>query len=41
MAVFNLEPSEGDERADFVFRGPCEVELPRALGAAVSGKMTA
>ncbi|KAI0784493.1 DHS-like NAD/FAD-binding domain-containing protein [Abortiporus biennis] len=39
VAVFNLEPSEGDEKADFVFCGPCEVELPRALG--ISGVETA
>ncbi|KAM5530677.1 hypothetical protein V8D89_015649 [Ganoderma adspersum] len=28
VAVFNLDPSEKDERADFVFRGPCEAVLP-------------
>ncbi|TFY76975.1 hypothetical protein EWM64_g7036 [Hericium alpestre] len=28
VAVFNLDPSEKDERADFVFRGPCETVLP-------------
>ena len=31
VAVFNLEPSEKDERADFVFKGPCEVILPQLL----------
>ncbi|TFY53563.1 hypothetical protein EVG20_g10057 [Dentipellis fragilis] len=28
VAVFNLDPSETDERADFVFRGGCETTLP-------------
>ena len=28
VAVFNLDPSEKDEQADFVFRGGCEVVLP-------------
>ncbi|KAI0069475.1 DHS-like NAD/FAD-binding domain-containing protein [Panus rudis PR-1116 ss-1] len=28
IAVFNLDPNEKDERANFVFRGPCEVVLP-------------
>ncbi|KAH9941708.1 DHS-like NAD/FAD-binding domain-containing protein [Epithele typhae] len=28
VAVFNLDPGERDERADFVFRGPCEKVLP-------------
>ncbi|KAH9942671.1 DHS-like NAD/FAD-binding domain-containing protein [Amylocystis lapponica] len=32
VAIFNLEPSQGDNLADFVFLGRCEVELPRALG---------
>jgi len=27
----NLEPSEGEDRADFVFRGPCEVQLLRVF----------
>jgi NAD+-dependent protein deacetylase sirtuin 5 len=31
VAVFNVEPSEGDDRADFVFREPCEVQLPRVF----------
>ncbi|KAK9896730.1 sirtuin 5 [Cystobasidium minutum MCA 4210] len=31
VAVFNLEPSPGDDEADFVFYGPCEETLPRAL----------
>lgn len=34
VAVFNLERSHGDRNADFLFLGPCEVELPRALGLA-------
>ncbi|KAJ3734600.1 DHS-like NAD/FAD-binding domain-containing protein [Lentinula guzmanii] len=32
VAVFNIEPAPGDARADFVFKGPCEVELPKVLG---------
>ncbi|KAJ6628928.1 DHS-like NAD/FAD-binding domain-containing protein [Mycena sp. CBHHK59/15] len=28
VAVFNLDPSKKDERADFVFRGGCETVLP-------------
>ncbi|KAL5508525.1 hypothetical protein ACEPAH_6144 [Sanghuangporus vaninii] len=32
VAVFNLERSQGDERADYLFLGPCEETLPRALG---------
>jgi len=32
VAVFNLERSEADEEADFLFLGPCEETLPRALG---------
>jgi len=32
VAVFNLERSEGDDDADFLFLGPCEATLPRALG---------
>ncbi|KAG8988163.1 hypothetical protein FRB90_002937 [Tulasnella sp. 427] len=31
-AVFNLERSSGDKRATFLFLGPCEETLPRALG---------
>lgn len=31
VAVFNLDPSEKDMRADFVFRGPCENILPELL----------
>ena len=34
VAVFNLERSSGDSDADFVFLGPCEIELPRVLGLA-------
>ncbi|KAF9076405.1 DHS-like NAD/FAD-binding domain-containing protein [Rhodocollybia butyracea] len=32
VAVFNLERSEGDSNADFLFIGPCEDLLPKALG---------
>ncbi|KAJ7915497.1 DHS-like NAD/FAD-binding domain-containing protein [Mycena leptocephala] len=32
VAVFNLERSEGDTEADFLFLGPCEKTLPEALG---------
>jgi len=32
VAVFNLEHSSGDEEADFLFLGPCEETLPKALG---------
>ncbi|KAF8897309.1 DHS-like NAD/FAD-binding domain-containing protein [Infundibulicybe gibba] len=32
VAVFNLDRSDGDEEADFLFLGPCEELLPRALG---------
>jgi NAD-dependent deacetylase sirtuin 5 len=34
IAVFNLERSEGDDEADFLFLGPCEETLPEALGVA-------
>lgn len=36
VAVFNLERSDGDEDADFLFLGPCEEMLSQALGLAVS-----
>lgn len=32
MAVFNLDRSKGDERADFLFLGPAEATIPKALG---------
>ncbi|KAF7353656.1 hypothetical protein MVEN_01050400 [Mycena venus] len=32
VAVFNLERSQGDGEADFLFLGPCEKTLPEALG---------
>ncbi|KZV87587.1 DHS-like NAD/FAD-binding domain-containing protein [Exidia glandulosa HHB12029] len=32
VAVFNLDRSQGDGDADFLFLGPCEETLPRALG---------
>lgn len=31
VAVFNVESSEGETHADFVFRGPCEIELLRVF----------
>ncbi|EKM53789.1 uncharacterized protein PHACADRAFT_260311 [Phanerochaete carnosa HHB-10118-sp] len=31
VAVFNLERTEGDSDADFLFLGPCEQTLPEAL----------
>lgn len=40
VAVFNLAPSQGDEKADFVFYGPCEKTIPALLervGQMVSG----
>jgi len=33
IAVFNLERSEGDDNADFLFLGPCEDTVPSILGA--------
>ena len=32
VAVFNLERTDGDEDADFLFLGGCEETLPLALG---------
>ena len=32
VAVFNLDRSNGDEEADFLFLGPAEDKLPEALG---------
>lgn len=32
VAVFNLDHSHGDDKADFLFLGPCEETLPQALG---------
>ena len=32
VAVFNLERSNGDDEADFLFLGPSEEKLPEALG---------
>lgn len=32
VAVFNLDRSEGDEEADWLFLGGCEETLPQALG---------
>jgi len=31
VAVFNIKSSDGETHADFVFRGPCELELPRVF----------
>ncbi|KAF8204939.1 DHS-like NAD/FAD-binding domain-containing protein, partial [Pholiota molesta] len=36
IAVFNLERSAGDNKADYLFLGPCEELLPKALGLMVS-----
>lgn len=38
VAVFDLDPSERNEGADFLFRGACEVELPRILGLKAMSK---
>lgn len=32
VAIFNVERSNGDEIADFLFLGPCEDTIPEALG---------
>lgn len=32
VAVFNMDRSEGDTDADYLFLGPCEELLPKALG---------
>lgn len=32
VAVFNIDNSEGDEDADFLFLGPCEETLPQVIG---------
>ena len=34
VTVFNLEKSRSGRKGDFLFLGPCEVEIPRALGLA-------
>ncbi|KAJ3500058.1 hypothetical protein NLJ89_g9959 [Agrocybe chaxingu] len=36
VAVFNLERSHGDNQAHFLFLGPCEETLPKALGFRVA-----
>ncbi|PPQ95501.1 hypothetical protein CVT26_008529 [Gymnopilus dilepis] len=36
VAVFNLERSKGDSKADYLFLGPCEETLPKALGLSLS-----
>lgn len=38
VAVFNLDRSTGDEQADFLFLGPCEQLLPKALNIPSSAK---
>ncbi|CUA74904.1 NAD-dependent protein deacylase [Rhizoctonia solani] len=35
VAVFNIETSQGDQNADFLFLGPCERTLGEALGIEV------
>ncbi|CAE6424930.1 unnamed protein product [Rhizoctonia solani] len=35
VAVFNIEASQGDQNADFLFLGPCEKMLGEALGIEV------
>lgn len=32
VAIFNMERTNGDSDADFVFLGPCEQTLPACLG---------
>jgi len=32
VAVFNIDHSAGDKKADFLFLGPCQDLLPQALG---------
>ncbi|KAF8974601.1 DHS-like NAD/FAD-binding domain-containing protein [Flammula alnicola] len=36
VAVFNLERSKGDGKADYLFLGPCEETIPQALGLSVA-----
>ena len=36
VAIFNIERSNGDEVADFLFLGPCEETIPAALGVNTS-----
>lgn len=38
VAVFNLDRSAGDGDADFLFLGPCEETLPRALGITLTSQ---
>ena len=37
VAVFNIQHSEGDEDAHFLFLGPCEKTLPFVLFGAETG----
>ena len=42
VAVFNMAPSQGDDKADFVFYGPCEKTIPALLeraGQMVAGEL--
>jgi NAD-dependent deacetylase sirtuin 5 len=36
VAVFNLERSNGDSEANYLFLGPCDETLPKALGFSIS-----
>ncbi|KAF8901719.1 DHS-like NAD/FAD-binding domain-containing protein [Gymnopilus junonius] len=36
VAVFNVEHSHGDSKAHYLFPGPCEETLPKALGLSIS-----
>ncbi|PCH37412.1 DHS-like NAD/FAD-binding domain-containing protein [Wolfiporia cocos MD-104 SS10] len=36
VAVFNIDHSDGDDRADFLLLSPCEETLPKALGITMS-----
>ncbi|KAF4619135.1 hypothetical protein D9613_005564 [Agrocybe pediades] len=42
VAVFNLDRSEGDEEADYLFLGPCEETLVQAFGLTIpeNGKIS-
>ncbi|KAG8985204.1 hypothetical protein FRB94_008246 [Tulasnella sp. JGI-2019a] len=40
VAIFNLERSTGDKKADFLFLGPCAETLPNALGVTAEDFVT-
>ncbi|CCM04483.1 uncharacterized protein FIBRA_06663 [Fibroporia radiculosa] len=40
VAVFNIERTERDDEADFLFLGPCEKTLPAALGMSASERLS-